>query len=589
MTAEKQFPASRNAQIFAALIITVLCYLYWSFTGTLYNYLDNMTVGMVSAGMFGGLSFCQYIHPLLNLLIYGLSAIMPFADVFATLVHIGLCFSVFMVSLIGIRMVSRNPIRKWDAQNWICFMLLILAVLFYSIGLNLWGVNYTVQTASILFAGLVTLSYAMETGQSRKWIAAGSALIAFGYMLRLEATLLFMPFLALEILTGILISSDKKRSVRKSLETYLPAVIAIAVLLISKGAFNSVEPYASDNQYTKYRTIIEDYQMAPYDAALGEAAGVDVETYQLASRSWVLIDTERLDTQTLKSMAEIGSRNAFQYNMSGLRMALKEMAFKIRTTDVYLMVFVALIIVLTVGNILCAKSWWLKLEALFTFLGGFVILLYFTFRGRALMRVWQTVLLCAAAVLVCNVLHIVREKRQNEKNSGRISGVLYLLLVTIVLYYSAGQMIAHAEFHGFISPIVSRHNVDDSAYEQTWEDDGLYIWSNWYQTVPVYFANQNKLPTQRVIDHNIPVGDWTYGQVYFRKFLEERNASNPAIALIERPHTYLMSGYVRNLMDYMRAFYGEDLELVEVGEINGITAYQMIHGMEEGETNETNP
>ena len=565
----------------AALILTSLLYLYWSVSGSLYIYLDNMTVSMVSAGMFGEGYFCQYIHPLLNVLVYGLSRIMFFADAFALIMHIVLFFGVFMITLMGIGIVFRTSVKSWKLGDWILAVLMLLSVLFFAVSMNIWGVNYTVQTAAILFSGLVTLAGASVLNKGKTWIVAGTVLIAFGYMVRLETALLFIPFISLELIAGILNSGEKRAAVRKAFRHYGAALLAAALLLASKGVFNSFEPYASDNSYTAYRTVVEDYPMAPYAASGAEEAGIDQTTYDLVCGNWVLFDTDRIDAVTLKSIAESGGRNAFDYDLQGLQGALGEIGRRLRETDIYLLILALITCLLTIGNLLSARSKYLKCEAVFAFLGGFVILLYFTFRGRALFRVWQTVLLAINAVLVCNTFRIRQERQDAEPvAAGKRSTAqtLIMLLMCILLYYSAGQVIAHTSFHSPISPLTSRINADDSVYEETYEGDGLYLWSNWYLMIPSHFADQNKLPTQRVIDHNIPVGDWIYGQVYFREYLAERNADNPAAALVGRPDTYLMDGFVGNLLEYMREFYGEDLTLTEAGEINGVTAYRFTHG-----------
>ena len=574
----------------AALFTTLFCYLYWSLTGSLYIYLDNMTVAMVSSGMFGSRYFCQYIHPLLDVVIHTLSPVFPFADVFALFVHIALLGSVYTLSLLGYRMVLFRPVKAWKITNYLALMLLILSVLFFTLGLNIWGVNYTVQTGAVLFAGLVTLSAALEKKEGKAWITAGTILFTAGYLLRPESGLLFIPFIGLEILAGFLRSLEQpgnnKGEARKEMLKYLlnghlryygPALLIAVLLLASRTIFWCQAPYASDNRYNTYRTVVEDYPMNSYAASGAEAYGIDEVTYNLVSGSWVLLDTERIDTECLKGMAESGSRKAFEYSPEGLKEALKAMVFRLRTTDIYLFMMTVMTVMLTLRNLAAARSKWLKAEAVLGFLGGFIILLYFTFQGRALFRVWQTVLLAVDAVLVCNAMHIGRERSESGRKMS-LADELFLLVLCIPLYYSAGQMIAHTELHGPISPLTSRVNADDSAYAETWAGSGLYLWSNWYLTIPVHFADQNKLPTQRVVDHNIPVGDWTYGQVYFREYLEKRNAPNPARALIERPETYLMDHFEGNLMIYMKHFYGEDLELKEAGEINGVTAYRLERG-----------
>jgi len=93
---------------------------------------------------------------------------------------------------------------------------------------------------------------------------------------------------------------------------------------------------------------------------------------------------------------------------------------------------------------------------------------------------------------------------------GELVLVFYMLVVAVLLYYSAGQVIAHAKLHAPITAWTSRIGEDESKYEDTF--DGIYIWPSWHGAVPRQFAVQNKLPTKRVVEHIIAAGDWTYGQ-----------------------------------------------------------------------------
>ena len=40
---------------------------------------------------------------------------------------------------------------------------------------------------------------------------------------------------------------------------------------------------------------------------------------------WILADTDKINTQTLERIAEVGSRNDYQYTKQGLIWALQEM------------------------------------------------------------------------------------------------------------------------------------------------------------------------------------------------------------------------------------------------------------------------
>lgn len=565
-----------------ALAITVLCYFAFSITGHLYTYSDNLTVATVIAGMYGDNVFCQYIHPLACVIIHTLFSIFPSADMFATVMHLLLILAVTSLTYMILNALSVRRVRDWKLYEAVLCALFLFSVLFLTLGQNIWGANYTVQTAVLVFAGMIIL-FRCE-GRGKGWVVLGTILVSAGFMFRMEGALLFLPFFALEILAGLITANHKRQKIRSIIKVFTPVVVIVLALMISKHIFYSLEPYASDLKYSDSRTIVVDYPMSidyPYWLIPEgeEVEGLDSSTYSVIQH-WILFDTDRMTGEVLDKAAEIGSHNAFSYSADGLKKALAAMYERVMKMDVHLMVLAVVSILLCIRNMICIRSKWLKTESSLAVLGGFIILLYFTFKGRALIRVWQCVLLAICSVLIlaaCNDSerrNKIGDVSQETGKAGVIS-IIFSLLLCVCLYFGIGQVIAHANVHAPVTPLTSRANVDDSAYEETFEGDSLYIWANWYDTIPDYFEKIDKMPTQRVLDHNIPLGDWTYGQEYFRKFLKKINAENPAMALLERPNTYIVEGMEDVVLRYMQAHYGEDIVLTEAGEVRGQKVYRM--------------
>ena len=557
-----------------ALLLTATLYFLFSISGRLYTFTDNITVGVVTSGMYGANNMCQYLHPLLCLIIKCLVPIMPTADVFATLTHAAILVGLFLISYAFIETAFQKPVKEWTIDEIIARGLLLLAIVYFILGMKLFGVNYTVQTSAIIAEGVIVLMYAVHRKKGKRWIVAGTAVLFAGFLGRNEACLLFLPFLALALSAGFLQAKDRQDWIRSRRTYLLPAFSVIVVLLVSKVAFLKIEPYRSDAAYNEYRTIAEDYPMETYGVSYKNFSGIDKSTYQMVL-SWNLTDTDRIDTEMLEKIATVGSRNDYQYTSQGMKWALQEVKRQAIARDVHIMTMLALTILLTAWAIFSIKNIWLKMEAAFCFLGGFIILFYFTIRGRAPIRVWQCTLIAALTILV-----IITIKGRNNETSGSQKkdgySTVFLLLLCVVLYFGIGQVMAHSQIHSPTIPLTSRIGADDSGYEETFEDDALYIWPAWYSAVPDYFSKQDKLPTQRVIEHNIAVGDWVYGQVYFREFLQRIGAENPALALLERPNTYLMEGQEELFLGYMREHYGDDLELVYVRTVNGKKAYRLV-------------
>ena len=589
----------RNRYVIGALFLTFALYFIFSISGWIYTYTDNITVAVVTAGYYGDNNMCQYIHPLFCLIIKALNPILPTADVFAVLMHVFLLLGIFCTSYAVIETAFRKPIRNWSVEDCISRALLLLAIAYYTLGLKIFGINYTVQTGAIIAGGFIALFYAFHLNKRKSWIIAGTVLIFGGFLGRVEACLLFLPFIALELFTEFVRNKERLDWLRKTAKYILPSVIVIAVLLGSKAIFLNVEPYRSDAEYNKYRTITGDYPVETYGVTYKDWEEIDRDTY-IAVTNWNLADTDKINTETLRKIAEVGSRNDYQATKEGMKRTLKAMKRQATKVDVHVMTLTALAIIMTLWCVIAVKSVWLKLEALCSFGGGFIILFYFTFRGRAPLRVWQCVLIAAltihilimikdgtermrSALIVERKLNdseekvISEEKRIQKKTMAyRTATVIFQLFLFVVLYFGIGQVMAHSSIHKPTSPLTAKIGADDSLYEETFIDDTLYIWPKWYTAIPEYFSKQDKLPTKRVIEHNIGMGDWIYEQIYFREFLEKIGAENPALALLERPNTFLVEGTEKEFLLYMKHHYGEDIELETVGIISDQKVFRLV-------------
>ena len=573
------FLSVKRNRIALSAALTAISYLIFCVTGRLCTFTDNLMISVVTGGMYGDNNFCQYLHPLLCLVIKPLNTLIPSADVFMFLTHIFLLAGVSFLCYMILSHFSQNSIKQWRLEDYIAAVLGILSILWFVWGQNLFDANYTVQTAALIFIGLLGLFIAKEESRSSRWIIMGTILVGLGFLYRLAGALLFLPFIGLEVLTELIRSRNLKVEIRCAVKYILPALILIIIILLSKWAFVSQEPYATDSKYTSYRTTAVDYPMAYWGEKDIDTEHLHVKetTYENAT-NWSFLDTDYITVDSLERIAKAGNRNRHEYTMNGLRQVLHNMWFNSAKADIHLTVLVILVVLLTLWNMVTAKDRWLKLETVCAFAGGFIILLYFTFRGRALLRVWQCVLMAMLCILVIITLKAVRDRNRNQESAGTAKKarfqIVFSLLLCVIFYFGVGQVMAHSEIHAPITPLTCRINVDDSMYAPTFEDDALYIWPNWYAQIPAEFSKQNKLPTQRVIDHNIAVGDWVYGQEYFRQFLKRIHAENPAKALLERPNTYLIEGQNELILDFMREHYGQDIIMVKAGKVNGKQAYQ---------------
>ena len=551
----------KRERIFFPFTIALLCWLFFAFTGSFYLSSDNFNVALILNGYYGN-PLSQYQHPLFCCFVWLLSRFFPFADMFTVTTQFLVFLELYCILYQMTGKIFEKKIRDWKLDDYLILIASILFCVFLSAGINLWQENYTVQAGSFLFIGWMIIGTIKK--RNTVWLILSIVFISFGYMLRKEAGLLFIPFIILQIMISIVtVERGDKRAVFRH---YLFPCGIFVLLILSQIVFISLEPYSSANRYNVARTALVDFPVKSWNGEDEAFSGITRIDYSSAT-NWFYADTDIFDAEKMEAMAKAGSKNKYEFSSDGFRSAVYEMEGIARKTDVYMSVMVVFCFMVTVWNLITQKPWFLKLISALAVLGAFVILVYFTIRGRAPLRVWRTVLFGVMMVQ----LSMIHSGTTWPGNKVKTTAVLML---SVLLYYSAGQVIAHTEWHSFQTPLTAMVNVDDSIYEETYQDDALYIWVSWHGTIPRYFGNMGKLPTRRVIEHNISLGDWTSGQPYYEEFLERIGHPNPIRDLAEGKNTYLMFGS-ETVQEFLRFHYDENAELIECGEINGATAYKV--------------
>ena len=630
-----------------SLFFALACYAGFMFFNPLYISTDNIGVAVVTEGYYGENNFCQYIHPLLCLIIKWLTPLFPTADVFTLLVHIAvfcsiaLLFDLFAVSaftgsgqknlttftdssLYHPRASSSGFFRGSGVREISIALTTGMSILLFSSGITVWNANYTIQTAAIVLAGLLILFTSMRQKRSLAWLFAGTLIISFGFMLRIESALLFLPFIALEVLSGFF-SAEKNpglssvlpingnedtafvprfsfwtrfsRADRRTDRTdwteradrgagqpgaagyilFLPAAVIIFLLLATRFAFNLQEPYKTAGRYNAARTAAVDFPMKSWNAEIEAASsGHFSKTDYEAVTNWCFFDTEFMDVDMLESVVSTGRRNDYSLTRKGMSELLGEMKWTLLHSSLYMVILIGLSTVLAFRNLICCP-WPRKAETVLSILGVFIILAYFTFRGRAPMRVWESVIFAMDFVL------FMAATDRTEHTKKNVNTVCFFLMF-ILLWFSTGQLLAYAEFHKPQPVWVSRIPEEGGPFAITVSEeageDSLFIWPNWHTYLPKYAEETGKLPSRELIRHNIALGDWVYGQPYFTEFLGNINAQNPARALLERPNTYLMGDYASGLvLDYFREHYGAEIDMqaaTDIGKINNVMTYRFI-------------
>ncbi|MBQ9010922.1 MAG: hypothetical protein IJ088_16565 [Clostridia bacterium] len=518
------------------------------FSQPLYDDVDNYTVALVVNGLFGKDNGCQYTHVLLNRLMSVFSGLLPGADVFTLLGRVLITGAfVLLLYMTGIR-----------ARTGLLSGVLLSFFLFLSVCISLFSGNYGIQ--AIFFAGTgITVLRLADSKTDRFPVFFGALLLAFGFLWRLQVSLLFVPFLLLEVVCGHFSGMGKR--------TVLP--LALVFLLFAVQAIQERrEPLMSSLAYDRPRIRYQDYGAKDWPEVEAEAQerGITHAEYEMVDQ-WLLLDTGTITAKKLQDIAGISGKTDYPLTPAGLLEAVKVLRWYFVGESVFNYVWLLGIVLGALAVTVAASGIRGHLQPLLILLGGQLIIFIYLILGRAPMRLIHSVYLVQSFALLWAGLAVTKDPR------GRRKSLLTMGLCLLLVLFGGSGLLSLAG-SGFQRPqlaLNARIGADDSALRVA-DEEGVIIWDNWGQGFNRPLMKQGKLPTKEMLALHLPAGDWIYGQSYFIRFLEEMGMPNPYEALLDHPHRYYAVEGDTALKLYAEHTPGFKAE--PAGQVSGIPLYR---------------
>lgn len=524
-------------------------------TENLYCHVDNFNISIITNGLFSKDVYTIFLHPWLCRVISGISWIFPIADAYTLLMHLLLIVALCMIFSIILK-TERTRTEK---------ILLILVVFTTSFAIHIWNINYTVQAAFFVMTGYTLLLMAWKKKNCFVYFI-GVILICFGFMWRIEGALLTVPFICLDIVVRTLIGVGR-RVVCKRIFFFVIPIIFVMLLITIQLITKNLPQYKEGVEYNSVRTAVEDFPVKSWDNISESIESVSKSEYD-AARSWMLFDTDVIDTELFTEISRVGSINRHSYSINGLMSALKEMMKFVITRRLWSFSLGAIILLSFIALLMDNKRKLKIAEGILVVFGGGIILLYYTIRGRAVDHVWISVILIIEFIMM--ILLVGKNEENSEK---RIESFVNGALIMVCLAGTA-LTLSRSDFHVPQFAFNSRVNNYVEQLTVEYDENDLYIWDNWHRNITQTYMSLGKLPTQEFINHNMAIGDWTYGSSHYLDYLSDKNAKNPAKALLERPHTYLVSDDCSAVLNYMREHYGDDICASKVDNIGEVAVWK---------------
>ncbi|MBQ8092356.1 MAG: hypothetical protein IJ242_02095 [Clostridia bacterium] len=518
-------------------------------TQPLYADVDSYLVATVVNGTFGTGNGCQYTHVLLNGVLSFLSKCLPQADVFSFLSRIFIPLSFYCV-FITVSQKTKDTVTAGAVFT---------LFLFLSVCISVFSGNYGIQAICYTGTGILLLL----SDQDHPILSAmGIIYLAMGCMWRLWVSLLFLPFIALEVLADLW---ERPRHFYGSIRKAAIPFTAVAVLFLVQFAAQMQEPLKSSLEFDKQRIRLVDYgaKSWPEVQEEAEAAGISHAEYAMA-RQWLLLDTERFTTEKLKTIADIGASTDYPLTPSGLFAACRVLSTWFVGESGFNYVWFAGIILVVFLMMLLAPSWIRRLQAALILLGGQLIIFIFLVIGRSPMRLIHSVYLVQSFALI--IESVWMQKNRDVFRKG-------LILICILFGASSVFGIGKSGIHVPQLAFNARVGADTSEIRMP-EEDAVIIWDYFGLDFEHRLMDQGKLPTLDILSHNIPAGDWIYGQPYFDAFLSEHNLSNPYEGLFSRGDLYYAVRDGEALELFAELTPGFQAEMM--GNVAGIPVYRFL-------------
>ena len=539
LTEEKLWISGLAGFLFS-LVSGLICFFVQAGTGVIYTETDNFSTAVIVNGLLGDSNYCHILHPWLCNALGKLSVSFPQMDVFA--------FATELFIFISFVWLSFLFTRRGRALDTVLSLSLLLTL---TVVFRIFSVNYLVQAGFMAFAGAVSVLSAKSFHRKYIPVIIGVLIFSFAMMLRSASVIMFIPFIILGLLEEILEAEDKKRMAVYAVLFLMPVLLSYLVLTQGRKNFYKNPLYQAAAEFDGARGRVGDYPMKEWEDLTEKPEGVTASEYS-AAVMWMLFDTENITTEKLKRMAEAGSYTNYDSGPKGFFSAVKDMTGFISSNKEGTVLFLILIVLLLIRALYGAKTIWGKLGGGFSVLGAFLIVLICTMRGRAPLRVWQ-----ASFFAAISVLSMVPVRHSEAKDKIYIGLKSAALTAACIVLIDKGLGLS---FHPLLTPFDARTGQIEDAFLETYRDNIVCIWGGWdanqvdegyqirnylggwYSNVCEYFIGQGKLPSKEFFQHNIPIGEWYYGQVCMNEHLKNLGVENPARALVERDDVFLVNG-----------------------------------------------
>lgn len=522
-------------------------YIVGSMALPLYSGVDNYLISLVTNGVYSNSdNYVMYTHPILCYCIWCLHSLLPTADCYLLINEILSAIGVWILSYCVLELAPSKLFKH-------CGQIVLYALVMYKSSRCF--DNFTVSAVFFVCVGIVAICYSLlkfHGSNKLVWLICGVAFIDIGYMWRADGALMGIPYFLFAIIVCYIIlclkdkPSDNFANLvkgpinREYLFMCLAPFLIVLITLIPFAAINKTvqmsDKYKYAVEYNNVRSEIVDYRHTWKDLS-DSFDGHNVTTNDAtAAMKMFLADTNYMTANRLK---EINAHSAKQtYEL----FSYDYFVMLIMSTTIFCPTFAIIGILCFLMIAFSGYRSWQKIACLLIYLSYACYSTFFICLGRTLPRIYSGLYYYMFIVIVIILSsRIQTNNRMPDKTIvckiKNIMASLGVLAITGVVVFQTAIVMKNATS---MQLCLSADIANDDIASDWQQGDDLYIWDVYSldKTLMKDHMSLGKLYSRDFIQHNIPAGEWIYGQRYFDDYLTWSGIGDPLQALLSREDTY---------------------------------------------------
>lgn len=547
---------SKHKILFAflfSIIVSSVCFLHSAYEDT-----DNCIISMIVNSYYGKDNYCIFMNYIFCQIVRVVDSIFPYADGYILICHLFLYISTFWLCYIIVSK-SENVFKR------IMLLSTVVIVIFSFDNRDLSNTNFTIQAGAMASVGAISIFSGTHSKRVMPYLIMAIIYLSFGAMIRMSGCLLVIPYICLHICFDLICTNDKRKIGRAIILTVIP-LIFVAGIYATNTYINRSEKYLSANQFNSERSSFLDYPKNTWLDVKDHLPELTENDY-FGIKQHLYGDTSRMDTEFFENINKYAKKNP-KFSLSNVSDSFYDAVSvfgSLRKYSLFYLIIIFFYIMFSKLNV------FRKIEVILAVLGTLIIAMFFAYFGRIFIRVIATPVIMYVVIVNMQFLFediIIKENKQRYAFAftSFASALLGVILISIT--------VATAE--GFSSALFARIGADEHEFEKYYSSDNLYVWST--RTLDLggyeYFAKQGKLPTEEFLLHNVPYGQYTYGQVFMEEYFDKIGTHNPVRALIDRENTFYVAEDVSIMENYLRDNVDENIYSIKVDTINNIPVWK---------------